>query len=103
MAYHGIEAILRIDPRIGKILIGFADQPRHAMSTTSGRDPRRRAMTGVPHASDSAMTRPNGSGQSIGKRSAQAAPRKSEFFGIVHLPDDFDPGLLQERPSHASD
>jgi hypothetical protein len=33
-------------------------------------------MTGVPHAIDSIITSPNGSGQSIGKSSAYALPRK---------------------------
>ncbi|MDC4226236.1 MAG: hypothetical protein MPW15_18780 [Candidatus Manganitrophus sp.] len=44
-------------------------------------EPQGRAITGVPQASDSIMTKPNGSGQSIGKRSANASPRKS-FFSL---------------------
>ena len=46
-------------------------------STISGTDPRGNAMTGVPHASASIITMPNGSGQSMGKRSARAPPRSS--------------------------
>jgi len=36
-------------------------------------------MTGVPHAIASIMTRPNGSGQSIGTNSPIAPLRKSDF------------------------
>ena len=38
----------------------------------AGTAPRRHAMTGVPQAIASIMTRPNGSGQSIGNSSAAA-------------------------------
>jgi glycogen debranching enzyme len=37
-------------------------KPVTPSTITSGTDPRRNAMTGVPAASDSIMTRPNGSG-----------------------------------------
>ena len=46
---------------------------------TSGTAPQRHATTGVPHAMASITTRPNGSGQSIGKRSAAALPRKARL------------------------
>ena len=41
-------------------------------------DPQRHAITGVPQAMASISTRPNGSGQSIGNRSALAFPRKAD-------------------------
>jgi len=47
-------------------------KPVTPWSMTSGTEPRRKAITGVPHAMDSAMTIPNGSGQSIGNTSAAA-------------------------------
>jgi hypothetical protein len=43
-------------------------------SMTSGTLPARRAITGVPHASASGITSPNGSGQVIGNSSAAAPP-----------------------------
>ena len=39
----------------------------------SGTEPRLKAITGVPHAIASIITRPNGSGQSIGNSSAMRA------------------------------
>jgi hypothetical protein len=39
----------------------------------SGTDPLRNAITGVPAAIDSIITRPNGSGQSLGNNVAAAA------------------------------
>ena len=39
-------------------------------TTISGAAPSGLAMTGVPHAMDSVITMPNGSGQSIGKTMA---------------------------------
>ncbi len=48
-------------------------------SMTSGTEPRRHAITGVPHGIASAITMPNGSGQSIGNSSARAPPSSSRF------------------------
>ena len=45
----------------------------------SGTEPLHHAITGVPHASASIITRPNGSAQSIGNSSAEA-PRKNSFL-----------------------
>ena len=53
--------------------------PLRPWSTTSGTEPQRQAITGVPQAMASIMTSPNGSGQSIGNRSAAALPRKADF------------------------
>jgi hypothetical protein len=44
-------------------------------SMTSGTAPLSKAITGVPQARDSIMTRPNGSGQSMGMSRALAPPR----------------------------
>ena len=46
---------------------------------TSGTEPFRQAMTGVPQAIASIITRPNGSGQSMGNSKARALPRNSSF------------------------
>ena len=54
-------------------------KPVTPSSTTSGTEPRLNAMTGVPHAMASIMTRPNGSGQSIGISSAMAPLRNADF------------------------
>jgi hypothetical protein len=48
-------------------------------STTSRTEPQSQATTGVPQAMASIITRPNGSGQSIGNSSAAAWPRKSDL------------------------
>ncbi len=55
-------------------------------STTSGTEPRLNAITGVPHAIASIMTRPNGSGQSIGISSPTAPDRKSGFCASLISP-----------------
>ena len=49
-------------------------KPVTPCSMISGSAPDGKAMTGVPAAMDSAMTRPNGSGQRIGKSVAIASP-----------------------------
>ena len=53
---------------------------------TSGTDPDLKAITGVPHAIASIMTRPNGSGQSIGKSTAAAPARNCSFFSSLTSP-----------------
>ena len=54
-------------------------KPVTPSSITSGTEPQCQAITGVPQAMASIITRPNGSGQSIGNSSASALPRKSDF------------------------
>ena len=55
-------------------------------ATTSGTAPRRVAITGVPQAMDSIITRPNGSSQSIGKSVARAFWSRSTFVACVVSP-----------------
>ena len=50
-------------------------RPVTPSSITSGTEPWRKASTGVPQAMASIITRPKGSGQSIGNSSARASPR----------------------------
>ena len=52
-------------------------KPVTPSSTTSGTEPQRQPITGVPHAIASIMTRPKGSGQSMGNSSARAPHRKA--------------------------
>ncbi len=47
--------------------------------STSGTEPRGRAITGVPQARASIMTNPKGSGQSIGNSNAMALPSRICF------------------------
>ena len=54
-------------------------KPVTPSSTISGTEPRFQATTGVPQAIASIITRPKGSGQSMGKSSARALPRRSAF------------------------
>ena len=65
---------------------------------TSGTEPRRKATTGVPHAIASIITRPNGSGQSIGKSTPCARPRNASLAAPADLADELDlrPGLVHQ-------
>src|SRR5437763_981300 len=54
-------------------------KPVSPSTITSGTEPRGKPITGVPQASASIITSPNGSGQSIGKSKAEAPP-SSLFF-----------------------
>ena len=54
-------------------------KPVTPSSITSGTEPRLKAITGVPQAIASIITRPNGSGQSIGTSSAIAPLRNADF------------------------
>ncbi len=56
------------------------ESPVTPSSTSSGAAPQFVVTTGVPHAMASTITRPNGSGQRIGKIMAQARPSMSTFF-----------------------
>jgi hypothetical protein len=48
-------------------------------STTSGTEPPRKAITGVPLAIASIMASPDGSAQLIGNNSAIASPKNAPF------------------------
>ena len=52
----------------------------------SGTEPERNAITGVPQAIASTMTRPNSSGQSMGRSSAPANPRNGCFTSSFTSP-----------------
>ena len=56
----------------------------------SGTEPRLKAITGVPQAMASIITRPNGSGQSIGNNSAMAPLKKLRLLAVADLADEFD-------------
>ena len=62
-------------------------------SMISGTEPWRKASRGVPHAIASIITKPNGSGQSIGNKSANAWP-KNGLAALVDFADELDPGSL---------
>ena len=64
-------------------------KPEMPSSITSGTEPRRNAITGVPHAMASIMTSPNGSGQSIGKSRAAAFLRLA-LAAIIDLAQQTD-------------
>ena len=75
-------------------------KPVTPSSTTSGTEPRRQATTGVPQAMASIMARPNGSGQSIGNRSAAASPRNAGLLGVADLADELDQRVGEQRLDH---
>ena len=81
----------------GRLLLVPTIKPEMPSSMTSGTAPCPKAMTGVPHAMASIMTRPKGSGQSIGVRSPIAPPRKSDFCCVADLADELDSRLIEER------
>ena len=72
-------------------------KPVTPSSITSGTEPQRQAITGVPQAMASIITRPNGSGQSIGNSSAAAPPRKSRFSRVADLADELDQRMVEQR------
>jgi len=69
--------------------ISFTMNPESSSSITSGTDPDRKAMTGVPQDIASIITSPNGSGQSIGNNNARALPR-SLPLALVDLANELD-------------
>ena len=69
-------------------------KPVTPWSTISGTAPQRHATTGVPQAMASIMTRPNGSGQSMGNRTAAALPRNVDFSLSPISPRNSIPGSL---------
>ena len=86
--------------------------PLRPCSITSGTAPQRVAITGVPHAIDSIITRPNGSSHSIGKSVARASWSSSTFSPWVTSPRYSirpgrgaarrTPGSTPARPARAS-
>src|SRR6266498_923303 len=67
--------------------------PLRPCSITSGTAPQRVAITGVPHAIDSIITRPNGSSHSIGNRVARAFCSSSTFSPCVTSPRNSIPSM----------
>src|SRR6476661_1265573 len=63
----------------------------------SGTDPLPKAITGVPLAIASISTRPNGSGQLMGKSSAIASPRKAPLSLSPDLTDELDHRIFEQR------
>ena len=68
-------------------------KPVRLSSITSGTEPRLNAITGVPQAMLSIITRPNGSGQSIGNSSACAPDRNAGFWLSLISPMNSTHGL----------
>ena len=65
-------------------------KPVTPCSTISGAEPRLKATTGVPQAIASIITRPNGSGQSIGVSKADGAAQELRLARVVDLADELD-------------
>ena len=72
-------------------------KPVTPSSTISGTEPQRQAMTGVPQAMASIITRPNGSGQSIGNSSACGVAEERRLLGVADLAHELDQGIVQQR------
>ena len=83
--------------RRDRLVDGVDDEPRHAVAITSGTEPQRNAITGVPHAIASIMTSPNGSGQSIGNSSAAAPPRNVVLLASPISPTNSMRGSVEQR------
>src|SRR6476660_742742 len=66
-------------------------------SITSRTEPRSNASTGVAQAMASIMTRPNGSGQSMGKKKSRGLAQEPSFLAVVDLANEFDTGGVQKR------
>ncbi len=68
--------------------------PLRPCSMISGTEPCAQAITGVPQASDSIITNPNGSGQSIGNNSAAACASNCCFCASSASPRNSTPGAF---------
>ena len=64
---------------------------------TSGTEPRRNAITGVPHAMASIMTRPKGSGQSIGNNNAGDAGQQGHLVLFAKFTQELYSGQIKQR------
>ena len=85
------EALIEARPNFGAIEFRYSRYsrrgPRDIVDQKAGYaivddfrvEPERKAMTGVPQAMALIMTSPKGSGQSMGKMSAEASPRNLAF------------------------
>ena len=71
--------------------------PLTPLSITSDTEPQLNARTGVPQAMASIITRPKGSGQSIGKEKCAGAAEKLSFLTLVDLADELDARLAEQR------
>lgn len=71
-------------------------KPVSPWRSTSGTEPWLKAITGVPQASASIMTSPNGSGQSMGNSKARAFPSNSFFLPLVDLAHELNQGMPQQ-------
>ena len=75
-------------------------KPVTPCSTTSGTEPQRQAITGVPQAIASIITRPNGSGQSIGNSSAVGIAEELGLLVVADLADELDQRIVEQRLDH---
>ena len=93
-------AIERADPshRRDQLVLAVARRSRsRRRAITSGTEPRGRAITGVPQARASIITRPKGSGQSIGKSRAQRAAEQRRLVVVADLAEELDPRVVEQR------
>src|SRR5688500_17473469 len=76
-----LRAVQRFDPAHGlhQLRQRTGDEAVHPRPHDLGHGPQGRATTGVPQARASSMTRPNGSGQSMGNSNARAPPRNADL------------------------
>ena len=72
-------------------------KPVTPSSITSGAEPQPKATTGVPQAMASIITRPKGSGQSIGNSSAVGAAEEGGLLRVADLADELDQRIVQQR------
>ncbi|TPV99378.1 MAG: hypothetical protein USCAAHI_01183 [Beijerinckiaceae bacterium] len=79
LPYDGARQSRQLANGADRARLVFDDEPRQTIFDHFGTEPRLKAITGVPHAIASIITKPNGSGQSIGTISATAPLRNSDF------------------------
>ena len=99
--------LVKFSDRPHRLVFAIDDESGFPVLDDLGDDPQRHAITGVPQAMASISTRPNGSGQSIGNRSATAFPRKVDFSPSPISPmnsisGSFNSGLISSRKYPAS-
>jgi hypothetical protein len=77
-------------------------KPVTPSSITSGTEPQRYAITGVPQAIASIITRPKGSGQSIGNKKCCGAAEKRLLLHVIDLADQSYPFAIDVGAAAAS-
>jgi hypothetical protein len=76
--------------RLQRFVLAVHDETGHSVLDNFGHGAAPKRNYCVPHAIASIITKPNGSGQSIGNRRAAALAKETLLGTVVNLPNDLD-------------